>query len=307
MQRDADALVGTGAGLAPRRGVPGLAGCFKRTLGIVPRFAWPASAGSRTAALRAARGSRCAGSGPVSPNGTVSPGSRPGLGWGARVDRNKSPRRETGTPGESLLPRSMQRGADALVGTGAGFAQRRCPRAGARGLYGSMYACTLPGMAPFLLEPLAFFLTWTTYASWLPGDRRGWADGGGFRVPNPRLRRLAASRCLGDRVVLGTAARGIVERIIADHCRRRGWHLHAVHCRTEHVHVVVTADGRPPHVVIGELKAWSSRALADLATASGQSRWRRTWTRGGSCRRLYDVTSVEHVVTYVRECQDKPR
>ena len=23
-------------------------------------------------------------------------------------------------------------------------------------------------------EPLAYFLTWTTYGTWLPGDERGW-------------------------------------------------------------------------------------------------------------------------------------
>ena len=24
-------------------------------------------------------------------------------------------------------------------------------------------------------DPLAFFLTWTTYGTWLPGDERGWS------------------------------------------------------------------------------------------------------------------------------------
>ena len=24
-------------------------------------------------------------------------------------------------------------------------------------------------------EPLAYFLTWTTYGTWLPGDERGWS------------------------------------------------------------------------------------------------------------------------------------
>jgi hypothetical protein len=25
-------------------------------------------------------------------------------------------------------------------------------------------------------EPLAYFLTWTTYGTWLPGDSRGWVN-----------------------------------------------------------------------------------------------------------------------------------
>jgi len=30
-----------------------------------------------------------------------------------------------------------------------------------------------PGSIP-MDDPLAFFLTWTKYGSWLPGDERGW-------------------------------------------------------------------------------------------------------------------------------------
>ena len=26
--------------------------------------------------------------------------------------------------------------------------------------------------------PLAYFLTWTTYGTWLPGDERGWIEAG---------------------------------------------------------------------------------------------------------------------------------
>ena len=35
-------------------------------------------------------------------------------------------------------------------------------------------------------EPLAFFLTWTTYGSWLPGDERGWVEKPGHPDPPTR-------------------------------------------------------------------------------------------------------------------------
>ena len=35
-------------------------------------------------------------------------------------------------------------------------------------------------------EPLAFFLTWPTYGTWLPGDERGWVKyGQGWPLPDP--------------------------------------------------------------------------------------------------------------------------
>jgi hypothetical protein len=37
-----------------------------------------------------------------------------------------------------------------------------------------------------MADPLAYFLTWTTYGTWLPGDERGWVERPGqFRPPTP--------------------------------------------------------------------------------------------------------------------------
>lgn len=31
-------------------------------------------------------------------------------------------------------------------------------------------------------EPLAYFITWTTYGTWLPGDPRGWVKEGSVEI-----------------------------------------------------------------------------------------------------------------------------
>lgn len=55
-------------------------------------------------------------------------------------------------------------------------------------------ARTLPN-EPAMPDPLAFFLTWTTYGTWLPGDERGWvAKGKGFQGPAPDKERAASER-----------------------------------------------------------------------------------------------------------------
>jgi REP element-mobilizing transposase RayT len=114
-----------------------------------------------------------------------------------------------------------------------------------------------------------------------------------------------AARLTHDRPVgFGQVERELVEQVIAGHCQVRGWMLHAVHCRAEHVHVVVSARDREPGVVIGEFKAWCTRALRAAGRIADVG---ATWGHGGSCRRLYDAFAVERVVMYVRECQDGPR
>ena len=82
---------------------------------------------------------------------------------------------------------------------------------------------TEAGVIP-MSDPLAYFLTWTTYGTWLPGDERGWvAKPGEFRPPD-ELRRQAAQRIMTEpALTLNAEQRLIVEQTIADHCRIRDW------------------------------------------------------------------------------------
>jgi hypothetical protein len=162
-----------------------------------------------------------------------------------------------------------------------------------------------PGRVPWA-EPLAYFLTWTCYGSWLPGDGRGWVEKPGeFRPPDPDLEAAARRTMTEPPVRLDMEQRGLVERTIADHCRIRGWHLHAVNCRTQHVHVVVTAAGQPPDVVMDQFKAWCTRRLKEHARGVGPVRL-KWWTQGGSKRCLNDDESLAEATRYVLDCQDGP-
>jgi REP element-mobilizing transposase RayT len=156
-------------------------------------------------------------------------------------------------------------------------------------------------------EPLAYFLTWTTYGSWLPGDDRGWSEKPGiFRSPSPGIRR-AAEQCLTEPILtLDLEQRQIVEETIRAHCIIRKWQLHAVNARTQHVHVVLTAPGRDPEDVLDQLKAWCTRKLKaqERRTASEASQIRQNWwTQRGSKRRLNNQGSLENAIRYVLEDQ----
>jgi REP element-mobilizing transposase RayT len=156
-------------------------------------------------------------------------------------------------------------------------------------------------------EPLAYYLTWTTYGTWLPGDERGWvAKPGQFRAPDANLKQAAQRLMTESALTLDQEQRCIVEDTIADHCRIRGWHLHAVNCRTQHVHVVVTAPQREPEVVRDQFKAWCTRHLKGLersrrpANGAMRQNW---WTQRGSQRWLNDEKSLEEAIRYVVEEQ----
>jgi REP element-mobilizing transposase RayT len=156
---------------------------------------------------------------------------------------------------------------------------------------------------------IAFFHTWTTYGTWLPGDARGWFKRGrGLQTPDA-MRELEASLIMTeDALVLDEEQRRIVEKTIADHCRIRDWELHAVNCRTNHVHVVVTAD-RDILVVREQFKAWCTRKLKEHQRAMAgnnptepREKW---WTQRGWDEYVDDEDALAATVTYVAEGQGR--
>ena len=151
-------------------------------------------------------------------------------------------------------------------------------------------------------EPLAYFLTWTTYGTWLPGDDRGWSrkNQSDIQRPNRLFVEMAQSRMKEPAFFLDDASRRVVEDTIRKHCAVRDWHLHAVNARTNHVHVVVTAVGYEPETVRDQFKAWCTRRLkASEATRT------KFWTEGGDCCRIHQEAGLEAAIVYVFDAQDR--
>ena len=150
-------------------------------------------------------------------------------------------------------------------------------------------------------KPLAYLITWTTYGTWLPGDARGWVEKGkeGIQEADDPRRRAAGDQLVEAAVVLEPRQRGVVEATIRAHCEFRGWQLHAVSARSNHVHVVVTAD-TAPEVVMNQFKAWCSRRLNEGGDA--RERW---WTKHGSTKWVNDEAYLNNAVRYVVEGQEE--
>jgi REP element-mobilizing transposase RayT len=108
-------------------------------------------------------------------------------------------------------------------------------------------------------------------------------------------------------VLLDDEQRAKIQETIEKHCEIRGWKLHAVNCRSNHCHVVVTANDYDCEKVRDEFKAWCTRKLKELegSCINDNSRLReRWWTRKGSVRYLFDTESLEAATLYTLEAQD---
>ena len=152
--------------------------------------------------------------------------------------------------------------------------------------------------APLSQPPLAYFLTFHPYGTWLPGDRRGWHRRGGEghrRPPAPRLEAHWARHLRYPVVTLSPAWREVVRAAIVEACAHRGWPLHVLVVERAHVHLVVAAPVRPEKIV-QDLKAWATRHLRARGHLIDHP---HPWAEHGSMEWLFEPKNVQGALRYV--------
>ncbi len=150
-------------------------------------------------------------------------------------------------------------------------------------------------------DPLGYFITWTSYGTWLPGDERGWQRKGDpdRSGPNMLFQEMAKAEMKETAFFMAPVDREIVKATVHRHCEFRQWELHTIDARTNHTHVVVTAPGYKPETARRQFKAWCTRKLKAI-----HSERRVFWAEGGSRRWLNTQEELDVAITYVNEAQD---
>jgi REP element-mobilizing transposase RayT len=152
-----------------------------------------------------------------------------------------------------------------------------------------------------LNPPLAYFITFTTYGTWLHGrdpgsvDRQHNLPGTPFVAPDDELETRRHQSLRQAPYQLDHAHREVVLKTIREVCTHRSWRLHAVHVRSNHVHILLNAP-ISPEKVMSDLKAWCSRRLRETFQEDAD---RDRWTQHGSTRYLNDMKSLEAAIAYV--------
>ena len=159
-------------------------------------------------------------------------------------------------------------------------------------------------------QPLAYLITFRCYGTWLHGEERGSIDRRNYhRYGTPDM--PANEKLLADEraalntppILLGRAQRNVVELAIQEVCEHRGYALHAVNARTNHVHSVVNASCKPEHVM-DSFKAYATRKLREAGLLDQHV---KPWARHGSTPYLWTEEQVERAIDYVINGQgDEP-
>jgi REP element-mobilizing transposase RayT len=153
--------------------------------------------------------------------------------------------------------------------------------------------------------PLAYFITFACYGTRLHGDPRGSVDRHHNQYGEPQLGlaslRLGFETSLlkGSPVVLTEKQRQICDQALREVCDFKGWDLHALNVRTNHVHIVVTVP-EAPEPAMNTFKSWATRRMREAAVIDPQL---RPWGRHGSTRYLWDEEAVAAAIHYVLDRQ----
>jgi REP element-mobilizing transposase RayT len=151
-------------------------------------------------------------------------------------------------------------------------------------------------------EPLAFFLSFRGYGTWLHGDERFSMDRkqfntyGGDKMPsNIELQKKEYSNLKNEPFLFDGNRRMVIEKAIREVCKFRGYQLIALNIRTNHVHCVVKG-AVAPELILNSFKSYATRHLRNELEISKEI---RVWSRHGSTRYLWTDEQIEFAVDYV--------
>lgn len=158
-----------------------------------------------------------------------------------------------------------------------------------------------------------WFLTWTTYSSWLLGDDRGYvgwttneqgelvpnnAPNSPLALPNATLKASAQKSLKSSPVTLNREQADSLFQQFGQTCDFRKWLLLAAAIMTTHLHLLVgVSDDPDPDKILGDLKAHGTRRLNSDWGSRPSGTW---WTTGGSTRKLKDRLSIPAVGHYIQ-------
>lgn len=152
-------------------------------------------------------------------------------------------------------------------------------------------------------DPIAYFITWTVYGTFLQGDARWWRSREkGKRPPQPLLEQWHRDRLKHDVILLTESHRRTVSSAVAKHCNHRGWVLHIDNPRSNHVHVVVSAKGYDGRTVRDQLKA---NATGALRRSCSEFKDRKVWTTGGDWKCINSDDDLQQAILYAGEVQER--
>jgi len=136
--------------------------------------------------------------------------------------------------------------------------------------------------------------TWTTYGTWLQGDKRGYVKNGQILKANPKLQRSNKDSIRNGEIKIPKHLREKVKNIILKEAEKIGQKVYAITVCSNHVHIVAGNTGNRCGYLIGRFKRSATTELRKYGFAD------KIWTKGYDKRYCYNDEELEKKIKYVQ-------
>ena len=144
---------------------------------------------------------------------------------------------------------------------------------------------------------IGYMVTWTTYGSWLQGDKRGYVADGKILQNNEALRKENIEKLKSPVVVLTPNQQKIVREAILNKAESLNQKIYSIVVHSKHVHIVAGKTSKLIEMIVSHYKNAARLALR----ANGFKG--KVWTRGFDKRYCFDQQQLKNRIEYVRQHQ----
>ncbi len=145
-----------------------------------------------------------------------------------------------------------------------------------------------------MTEMTGYMVTWTTYGSWLPGDKRGYIRQGKIMPGDVKILKASKSLQKSATVTFNSEQKAIIRRAILQEAERIGHMIEALAVCTNHIHLVSRPCEKSIESIVSRYKNVAMFALCQDKPV------RRIWTRGFDKRFCFNEKSLNQRIEYVK-------
>jgi len=146
-----------------------------------------------------------------------------------------------------------------------------------------------------MARTVGYMITWTTYGTWLQGEKKRFVKDGEVRGENVAIKKDCEKKLEGEPVRLSRNEKNIVRDAILDAAKRFKQKILAIAVYSNHVHAVCKYVDVPIDVVVGYYKNAGRVALQKNGFEG------KVWTRGYDRRFCFDEKELKARIKYVNE------
>jgi len=136
--------------------------------------------------------------------------------------------------------------------------------------------------------------TWTTYGTWLQGDKRGYVKNGITLGANAQLEKTNEELLKHDKILIPKTLRKTVENAILNEADKIGQKVFAIAVCSNHVYIVAESKDERCGYYVGRFKRAATKALRGYAFVE------KVWTKGYDKRYCYNQNDLETRIKYVQ-------